>query len=406
MGRKMLQARLLGALGALTVTFGVVAPTWAQDVKLTLDAAVIRVDAGDELPLSRLDLPPDNDAFAGAERATADNATTGRFLGHAYETRLIDTTPEEAVVAVEGLAGEGVRFFVSLGQADTLLAIADKLAEIAPQAIVMNAGARDDRLRNDDCRANVFHVVPSRAMLADGLAQYMVWKKWTDWVIVHGSNPADVAMGEAYQRAATKFGIEVAGTLVFEDTGRARRSDSGHVLVQRQVPVFMQDAADHDVVVVADESAYFGSYIPYRTWDARPVVGDAGLEALSWHPAHESWGATQLQRRFERDQSRRMTEHDYDTWVALRVLGEAVTRTNSADPAEIAAYLRSDAFEIAAFKGQALTFRPWNQQLRQGVLLADGKLVVSVSPQEEFLHEKTRLDTLGYDEPESTCSFN
>ncbi|MEM6944391.1 MAG: hypothetical protein AAF565_11640, partial [Pseudomonadota bacterium] len=149
MGRKMLQARLLGALGALTVTFGVVAPTWAQDVKLTLDAAVIRVDAGDELPLSRLDLPPDNDAFAGAERATADNATTGRFLGHAYETRLIDTTPEEAVVAVEGLAGEGVRFFVSLGQADTLLAIADKLSEIAPQAIVMNAGARDDRLRND-----------------------------------------------------------------------------------------------------------------------------------------------------------------------------------------------------------------------------------------------------------------
>jgi ABC transporter substrate binding protein (PQQ-dependent alcohol dehydrogenase system) len=382
------------------------APATAQDVKLTLETAVVRVDTGPALPLSRLDLPPEDDGFAGAERATADNATTGRFLGHAYETRMVETVPEEAVAEIEALAADGVRHFVTLAPADTLLAIADRLVEVAPEAVVVNATARDDRLRNGDCRANVFHVAPSRAMLADGLAQYLVWKKWTDWVIVHGSNPADIAMGEAYARAARKFGVEVEETLVFEDTGRARRSDSGHVLVQRQVPVFMQEADDHDVVVVADESEYFGAYIPYRTWEPRPVAGDAGLEALTWHPAHEAWGATQLQRRFERDQDRRMTERDYQAWMALRALGEAVTRTDSADPEAVADYLRSDAFELAAFKGQALTFRPWNQQLRQGILLADGKLVVSVSPQEEFLHETTRLDTLGYDEPESACSLN
>ncbi|MEM9761366.1 MAG: ABC transporter substrate-binding protein [Pseudomonadota bacterium] len=377
--------------------------TSAQDVKLTATAGVIRVDTDPELPLSRLDIPPENDGFGGAERAEADNATTGRFLGHAYETLLIDTTPEDAVAALEAALADGVRLFVALAPAETLLALADRAAEDG--AFVLNAQARDTVLRQEECRANVFHIAPSRAMLADGLAQYMVWKKWTDWVIVEGSNPPDKAMGEAFANAAKKFGIDVVDRLIFEDTGRARRSDSGHVLVQRQIPTFMQSADDHDVVVVADESAYFGSYMPYRTWSPRPVAGEAGLIVRSWHPGHEAWGATQLQRRFERDQGRRMTELDYQAWVALRVIGEAVTRTNSADPLVIADYIRSDAFEIAAFKGEGLTFRPWNQQLRQGVLLADGPLVVTVSPQEEFLHERTRLDTLGIDEPESTCSF-
>jgi ABC transporter substrate binding protein (PQQ-dependent alcohol dehydrogenase system) len=242
-------------------------------------------------------------------------------------------------------------------------------------------------------------------MLADGLAQYLVWKRWTDWLLVHGSHPADEAKAEAFRRAATKFGAEIVEERVFEDTGGARRSDSGHVLVQRQIPTFMQRAEDHDVVIAADETQVFGVYLPYRTWDARPVAGDAGLRAMNWHPAHESWGATQMQRRFERDHGRAMTDLDYNVWAALRAAGEAVTRTNSADPSALRDYMLSESFELAAFKGQPLNFRPWNNQLRQAIILADGRNVVSVSPQEEFLHQRTRLDTLGQDEPDSACSF-
>ncbi|MEM7497049.1 MAG: ABC transporter substrate-binding protein [Pseudomonadota bacterium] len=397
---KLRAVALCAGLGALVVP--VIAA--ANDAKVTVTTSVIRVDTNPELPLSRLDIPPEDDAFAGAERAEADNATTGRFLGHGYETRLVDTTPEEALAALEAELAEGVRLFVTLAPADTLLALADRAAEDG--ALVMNALARDNRLRQSECRANVFHIAPSRAMLADGLAQYLVWKKWSEWLIVEGSNESDKLMAESYARAARKFGAEIAERMVFEDTGGARRTDSGHVLVQRQVPVFMQEADDHDVVVVADESEYFGAYIPYRTWVPRPVAGDAGLRVRSWHPAFEGWGATQLQRRFERDQGRYMTDRDYQAWVALRVIGEAVTRTDSADPATLRDYIRSDAFEIAAFKGEALSFRPWNQQLRQGVLVADDRLIVSVSPQQEFLHQRTRLDTLGFDEPESDCNLN
>jgi len=281
--------------------------------------------------------------------------------------------------------------------------LADHFAD--RDVIILNAAARDDSLRNNECRANILHVAPSRAMLADALAQYMVWKKWDEWMLIHGSHPADQLKADAYRRAARKFGLEIVEERLFEDTGGARRTDSGHVLVQRQIPKFTSRADDHDVVVAADETGVFGDYLAYRTTDPRPVVGDAGLVARTWHPGFEGWGATQIQRRFEKANSRRMTDTDYQAWLAMRVIGEAVSRTKSADPAVLKAFILSEEFEVAGFKGQALSFRPWNNQLRQGVLLADGKLVVTVSPQEEFLHQKTRLDTLGFDEPETECAF-
>lgn len=67
---------------------------------------------------------------------------------------------------------------------------------------------------------------------------------------------------------------------------------------------------------------------------------------------------------------------------------------------------RSDSFSIAAFKGQKLTFRNWNWQLRQPILIGDADSVVSTSPQEGFLHQVSELDTLGVDRPETKCKLN
>jgi ABC transporter substrate binding protein (PQQ-dependent alcohol dehydrogenase system) len=85
------------------------------------------------------------------------------------------------------------------------------------------------------------------------------------------------------------------------------------------------------------------------------------------------------------------------------VIGEAVTRTESGEAAKTAEFLRSPEFSIAAFKGQKLTFRTWNGQLRQPIFLGDGRSVVSTSPQEGFLHQVSELDTLGIDQPETQC---
>ena len=66
-------------------------------------------------------------------------------------------------------------------------------------------------------------------------------------------------------------------------------------------------------------------------------------------------------------------------------------------------YMKGPDFAVAAFKGRKLTVRDWDLQLRQPILLTDGRVIVSVSPQEGFLHQFSELDTLGIDRPETKC---
>ena len=100
-----------------------------------------------------------------------------------------------------------------------------------------------------------------------------------------------------------------------------------------------------------------------------------------------------------------MTSRDYGGWLAVRVIGEAATRSASVDPARIIAYLHSPALTVSGYKGPELSFRSWNGQLRQPVLLADDRSLVSISPQPGFLHQTNELDTLGPDQPETACHF-
>lgn len=364
-------------------------------------AAVLRIDYTKLAPISRFAREPEDLGFAGAALATEDNMTTGAFLGHSFDTQTIAVTPDTAAAELDRLLADGVQIFVVLARDDDFLALAD---QVGGDGLVFNAGARQTRLRDADCRANTIHVTPSHAMLADAIGQFSIWKKWSRWFLVHGSNPDDLLLADAYRKAATKFGARIVEEREFEDTGGSRRTDSGHVLVQKQLPVFMQEADDHQVVIAADDSDVFAPYLPYHLWDPHPVLGSGGLRPVSFHAAHEAWGSTQFQTRFEALTGRYVMEPDYDTWLALRVLGEAVTRTNEADIAVLRDYILSDDFELAAFKGVPVTVRPWNGQLRAPILLFDGRITVSVSPQDGFLHQVSPLDTLGLDRPESRCT--
>ncbi len=389
---------LVAAAICLIVTSGTAD---AIDVK----AAVLRVDYPKLLPISRYELAPDDLGFAGAALADDDNGTTGGFLGHTYETTTVAATPQEADAALEEILADGIRIVVILAEADDLLRLTDTAAEAG--ALVFNARAPDVALRDGECRANLLHTAPSHLMLSDAVAQFAVWKQWRNWLLISGSNPADTALADAYRRSAAKFGARIVEERIFEDTGGARRTDSGHVMVQRQLPTFMQGAATHDIVIAADETDYFARFLPFHLWDPRPVMGSGGLVPTPFHAAHEAWGGTQFQTRFDKLAGRYVQPEDYNVWLALRVVGEAVTRADTADPDGLREYALSDAFQLAAFKGQPVTFRDWNGQMRQPILLYDGHITVSVSPQEGFLHQFSPLDTMGLDRPESACNaFN
>ena len=361
-------------------------PAAAADIQVTV--TYLGREEPPIVPLSLVEPILTDDGVKGAEQGIKDDQTTGKFLGHHYELkeRIVPADGDLVAEFQRGLdAGERL-FVADLREPDLL-----SLAPVADQAgaIILNSRAADDDLRTDLCFRSTFHVAPSRSMKADALAQYLVWKRWPHWFLISGSHPEDKLLAEAYRRAANRYGAKIVEERVYEDTGGARRTDTGHVQVQSQIPVFTQDAGSYDVIVAADEADVFAEYLPYRTWDARPVTGSAGLVPAAWSRVHEQWGGTQLQRRFEKFAGRPMTERDFNAWVAMRSIGEAVTRAQTADAASLRDYMRTAAFEVGAFKGQGLSFRTWNQQMRQPMLLVTPRMLVSVSPQDQFLHQRT-----------------
>jgi ABC transporter substrate binding protein (PQQ-dependent alcohol dehydrogenase system) len=406
-GRRASGARLLCAILTLAALAGSGVPAAAAAANQPSDVQRIAIVLAREMrdlppPLSLLDMPPADGGIAGARLAINDNNTTGRFLKQEFTLEVVQNKdPAELIAQVRRQVEGGTAFVIADASAQTMLALADALRD--RPVLVFNAGSPDDRLREQDCRANVVHTAPSRAMLADALAQYLVWKQWRRWFLVHGTSPDDEASAAALRRAAKRFGARIVEERAFKYEGGSRRSDGGHEQVQQQIPSFTQNVAAYDVLVVADEGDLFGEYLPYRIWDARPVAGTQGLFATSWHPALEQWGATQFQNRFRRLANRPMRDLDYDVWVAVRSVGEAATRARSSDPAAIIAYLKSAEFDLAAFKGRKLTYRNWDGQLRQPILVATAKLPVTVSPQPGFLHQFSELDTLGIDRPETNC---
>lgn len=330
----------------------------------------------------------------GALLGLRDNNTTGQFTQQNYLL-------EQVIVPIGGDVKQAFSQILKQGIQLVIVNLpAQQLVELHQlnndQALLFDVATRTDAFRKNQCLKDVLHILPSRAMRADALAQYMLKKRWNRWFLVVGNTAEDALYAQAIKRSAKRFGMKIVAEKKWLHTYDARRT------AQSDIPVFTQ-VDDYDVLVVADEQGLFGEYISYRTWLPRPVIGTQGLVATAWHPAHEQWGAVQIQNRFKALAERQMQEQDYAAYLAVRSIGEAVTRTKAVDAATIKAYLLSERFKLQGYKGRALSFRDWNGQLRQPVLLAAPTSLVTAPPLEGFLHPQNELDTLGYDKPETQC---
>jgi ABC transporter substrate binding protein (PQQ-dependent alcohol dehydrogenase system) len=361
-------------------------------------------------PASRMDVEPTDAGIAGAKMANAENNAGGQFTGEAYSLDVSTVaSPEQAVEALQKLLETNHHFIIVDASADTLVKLSDWAKD--KDVLLFNIRATDVSLRQEKCRANIMHVVPDRYMLADALAQYLVTKKWTNWLLVHGSTPADLAYADAIKRAAGRFGATIVDVREYKDISGGRRDDIGTIPPGKQASANAAFAADtgYQIIVVADEEQQFGPFMPYRGGgDARPVAGTTGLTATTWSPGHEKWGATQANNHFEKDFKRVMLPIDYQAYVAARTIGEAVTRNDDGDFATIAAFIHGPELQLAPFKGIKQQYRPWDAQFRQPILIATDKVPVSISPQRGFphaSHPEIEVDTLGIDQPESQCQM-
>ncbi|HVI49754.1 MAG TPA: ABC transporter substrate-binding protein [Candidatus Sulfotelmatobacter sp.] len=346
--------------------------------------------AADSVTIGLLSKPPFADGAMGARLAIEDNNTTGKFIGQAFslDERALDEDGDTAKTA-QDLSAKGRKLIVSLLEAGDL----GKAAQA--DALFLNAAAPDEALRNAACRPNLLHLIPDRAMLADALTQYLVKKRWSNWLLITGPDAGDVAFADALRRSAKRFGTRIIATHPWTfDRDSKPESD---------VSTFTQ-GGDYDVAVVADESGGFGDLLSYRLWLPRPVAGTQGLVAKGWDGSAEEWGAIQLQNRFRKLANRPMTSVDYAAWLAVRVVGEAAQRAKSTDPAAIRKAILAADFSVAGFKGRQLSFRPWDGQLRQPILLAAANGLIATAPVDGFMHPVTEMDTLGTDRPETKCT--
>lgn len=385
-----ISCRLLFCLAA---AFGVAAGASANELQVRIGYLAHLPPRG---PLLSNVIPEPSDAGRrGAELAIIDSNSTGRFLKQQFELQSAESgQADELLAAAERQHQAGIRLFVVNAPAATLRQLSQRL----PDSLLFNAGSADDGLRREQCLGNVLHTLPSRAMLTDALAQFLAVRKWTRWLLVTGNTEDDIAYADALKRAAKRFGHKIVAEKPWSFDNDQRRS------AQAEMPLFTQ-ASEYDVVLVADERGDFGEYLPYNTWYPRPVAGTQGLTPTAWHKTVETFGAAQLQKRFEALAGRWMNDRDFAAWMAVRSVAAAVTKLRAAEPPAIRTLALSADLPLDGFKGRKLSFRPWNGELRQPIPLVHPRALVSTSPQDGFLHPSNEMDSLGYDRPEVSCDL-
>lgn len=332
----------------------------------------------------------------GIKTGLRESRVLGRRLGLNFELQeVVLGKGESALDAVRQASADGHAVIVL----DLPLAEMKAMAGAVDDLDVMLFDVRhpDIELRTDFCPDSLFYMLPSRAMISDALAQYLREKGWHRVLMLIGPEDEDGKDSEAFRRSAAKFGLKVVAERDFILSNDPRNRDQNNIALMTGEP-------DHDVVYLADNLGEFGRYVPFATYLARPVVGSEGLLAGGWHWTWERYGAPQLNQRFVKKAERTMEASDWAAWAAVKSVVEAITRTETTKPKALRDYLISDAFTLDTYKGAPGSFRSWNRQLRQPILLHTHNAVIERAPLPAFLHATNHLDTLGLDISESRCT--
>ena len=338
--------------------------------------------------------PPQPEPFPGAELAIRDLRATAHAAGLLLKLDRIVLAPEaDAATEARHAAEGGAAAIIADVPVGDLTAIATALPRAALP--VFDIREHNDAVRRDFCAGSLFHVLPSTAMETDALAQFIVTKNWKRVLALVGPLPEDTTVADSFKASAKKFGARVVDSKAFVIGNDPRRRDLTNVAL-------MTSGEDYDVLFLADTAGDFGRFVPYEQVPPRPVIGTEGLRAAAWDPLAERFGAPQVNHRFERGAHRLMTEEDWAAWVAVRAVAEAAIRGKATAGPAIASTLSQHEWPIDVSKGVQVSFRLWDHQLRQSVMLRSGDAVIAYAPFEGFLHERTPLDTLGADAGDAT----
>ena len=333
--------------------------------------------------------------IAGAELGLKDVSTLGRAAN-------VHFTLEHHSVPADGDVAADIASLAATHPAMVLLDLPHDDIVTAAKAIepgalaLINIRDTSDDLRRTLCGTALFHTIPSQSAYSDALAQMMVRKNWKRILTLVGPEPEDLELAKIFATSAKKFGAKIVDTKPFIAGNDPRKREENSTAL-------MTGDSDYDVIYVADTTGDFGRFVEFRQIKPRPIIGSEGLEASAWHRAAERYGAPQVNHRFERDAGRPMSDMDWSAWVAVKAVAEAVAREKALTGPAISAALLSGKIDVEMTKGIPGSFRAWDHQLRQPIMLHTADAVIAMAPIEGFLHENSILDTLGLSDRDTNC---
>ena len=350
-----------------------------------------------DVAYTRIQLKPTGRPFAGALVAYGESEKLFDILGKEIElSRFVVKDNEEMLNKIKELVSQNTHFFII----DADSSFFKKIPEFDLKNIaIFNITEPDDSLRQENCDSRVFHTIPSYSMLSDALAQYLVFKNWKKILLLKGPYEEDTIIADSFINSSNKYGLDIIETKDFILSNDPRKREENNLAL-------LTIGKKYDVIYLADSDGEFGRYLPYSTKNPNLVIGSTGLTAETWHWSFERHGAPQLNSRFaDIDDSRRMSNFDWAAWAAVNTIFKSSMKSKSVDSKKIIDFFKSDKFGLDGFKGPRLSFRLWDNQMRQPILLSTHNALIYKTPIEGFLHEKNDLDTLGSDELETRCSF-
>ena len=263
-------------------------------------------------------------------------------------------------------------------------------------APVLNVGAPDDRLRNEGCDRRAFHFAPSVSMYVDALAQVLIeQRKLARWALVGDGSPRGGEIEAAARRTVASRGGTVIAEAAAADIVLLAVDDRG---ADAALARAIADGRRPDRIAGVGEAGL-----------RLPLERAAGLWALGWHYELERFSARELNGRFRRRFNAPLAETSWAAWAAVKLAGEAVVRTGAGDGAALVAFMES-APPFDGHKGEALTFRKWDHQLRQPLYVIGPRKreeVGGVVGPYAVLADAggKNLDALGTTMAESRCRF-
>ena len=334
----------------------------------------------------------------------------------------VATSPDDADKKATKLVRQGGAKTL-LGGGDDRLSGSLQAASTREGIIYLNTMSRSEAVRGAPCHRLTFHVEASLAMYADAIGQWLVrGAKKTRWGFLTPETEAGAEIERMVERARKRQGGTTVGRQVVSAGTRDYRA-ALTTLAKAGPDVLVINLDGSSLLTALAQVNELGLHIEVagvvmeasEFWQAEPAKLTGVWPAL-WFHGFDRYSGRELNKRLAEAVGQPAESLRWANFTAVKVVWEAVLRGGRTDTAGLVSFLEKGR-GMDAHKGQPLTFRPWDHQLRQPLMVLRGKVPAPESPRWDIFEllgevplrgtpgksQEEILDTLGLSEAESAC---